>query len=78
MIFFPPAQALRQILTLLLTLLGNRRVVVAADLTHKTQHIVRGRVQEILTNCPFEDGSIQVTLVVEGTRKAGKKAGAVT
>ena len=78
MIFFPPAQALRQILTLLLTLLGNRRVVVAADLTHKTQHIVRGRVQEILTNCPFEDGSIQVTLVVEGTRKAGTRARGVT
>ncbi|MGZ9188440.1 MAG: 16S rRNA (cytidine(1402)-2'-O)-methyltransferase [Nitrospira sp.] len=73
MIFFPPARALRQILGLLLTILGNRRVVVAADLTCKTQQIVRGRVQKILTNCPFENGSIQVTLIVEGMRTRLKK-----
>ena len=50
MIFFPPADALRQILDFLLIILGNRRVVVAADLTCKTQQIVRGRVQRILSS----------------------------
>jgi 16S rRNA (cytidine1402-2'-O)-methyltransferase len=72
LIFFPPVQALRQILTLLSRIVGNRRVVVAADLTHNTQQIVRGRALEILGTYPFRDG-LQVTLVVEGMRKARKK-----
>ena len=76
MIFFPPAQALRQILRLLLVILGNRQIVVAADLTCKTQQIVRGRVQKILFNCPFENGPVNVTLIVEGTR-TGRKQGQV-
>ncbi|MBI4002180.1 MAG: 16S rRNA (cytidine(1402)-2'-O)-methyltransferase [Nitrospira defluvii] len=74
MILFPPAQALRQILTLLSRILGNRRVVVAADLTHKTQQIVRGRAQEVLEHYPFREGLRQVTLVVEGMRPTRKRA----
>lgn len=72
MIFFPPVQALRQTLTLLSKIMGNRRVVVATDLTHKTQQIVRGRAQELLTHYPLKEGSLQVTLVVEGM-KAGRR-----
>lgn len=72
LIFFPPVQALRQILTLLSRILGNRRVVVAADLTRDTQQIVRGRALEILETYPFRDGLLQVTLVVEGMRQARK------
>ncbi|MBA2487460.1 MAG: hypothetical protein H0V35_15475 [Nitrospira sp.] len=77
-ILFPPAQALRHILTLLSSILGNRRVVLAADLTRKTQQIVHGRVLEVLRNYPFQGASMQVTLVVEGRRNAGKKARGVT
>ncbi|MDP9132620.1 MAG: SAM-dependent methyltransferase [Nitrospirota bacterium] len=77
-ILFPPAQALRHILTLLSSILGNRRVVLAADLTRKTQRIVRGRVQEVLRNYPFQSASMQVTLVVEGRRNAGRKTRRVT
>jgi 16S rRNA (cytidine1402-2'-O)-methyltransferase len=73
MIFFPPAQSLRQILSLLLVILGNRRIVVATDLTCKTQRIVRGRVQNLLSNCPFDNRSAKVTLIVEGRRTRGKQ-----
>jgi 16S rRNA (cytidine1402-2'-O)-methyltransferase len=73
LIFFPPVQALREILILLSRIMGNRRVVVAADLTCDTQQIVRGRVQEVLGNYPFHDGLLQATLVVEGMRPARKK-----
>ena len=73
MIFFPPAQSLRQILSLLLVILGDRRIVVATDLTCKTQHIVRGRVQNILSNCPFDNGPANVTLIVEGWRTRRKQ-----
>lgn len=73
LIFFPPAQALRQILTLLSRILGNRRVVVAADLTCDRQQIVGGRVQKMLANYPFRDGLLQATLVVEGMHQARRK-----
>ena len=66
MIFFPPRSSLGQILTLLLKILGNRRVVVAVNLTQKTQRIVRGRVQTLLMNHPAYDESSQIALVVEG------------
>lgn len=78
MIFFPPAQALRQILALLSNILGNRRMVVAADLTLKTQQIIRGRVRELLSNDPFHNKLNQVALVVEGRRKPRKKTGGGT
>jgi 16S rRNA (cytidine1402-2'-O)-methyltransferase len=75
MIFFPPVQALRQTLSLLSRILGNRRVVVATDLTHNSQQIVRGRAREVLANYPFHDGHglLQVTLVVEGMRPARRR-----
>ncbi|HVG03284.1 MAG TPA: SAM-dependent methyltransferase [Nitrospira sp.] len=72
LIFFPPARALRRILTLVLRIFGNRHVVVAIDLTHQTERIVRGRVQDVLTSDPFQDGILQVTLVVEG-RQTGER-----
>ncbi|MGB3396406.1 MAG: SAM-dependent methyltransferase, partial [Nitrospira sp.] len=46
MIFFPPAQSLRQFLALLQRTLGNRKVMVAIDMTRSTEQILRGRVQE--------------------------------
>jgi len=71
MIFFPPAQTLRRILTLISNLLGNRRIVMAINLTHKTQRIVRGRVRELLAGYRFQDQTDQVTLIVEGKKRIG-------
>ena len=73
LIFFPPAQALRQILALVLRIFGNRPVVIAIDLTYQTEQIVRGRVKEVLTRDSFHDGMLQVTLVVEGRRSTGRR-----
>lgn len=78
MIFFPPAQTLRRILRLISDILGNRRIIMAINLTQKTQHIVRGRVRELLTGHPFQEETAQVTLIVEGkkpTRKGLPKKG---
>lgn len=72
-IMFPPTRALRQILTLLSEVLGNRWLIVAIDLTKETQNILRGRVLELLTSYPFHAESAQVTLVVEGKQSTGKK-----
>jgi 16S rRNA C1402 (ribose-2'-O) methylase RsmI len=52
---------------------GNRRVVVAAAVTHPSQRIVRGRVKEILKTYPFRDGLLPVTLIIEGLRNRERK-----
>jgi 16S rRNA (cytidine1402-2'-O)-methyltransferase len=78
MIFFPPAQTILRILTLISDILGNRRIIMAINLTQKAQHIVRGRARELRTGCPFLNETAQVTLIVEGkkpTRKGLPKNG---
>lgn len=75
MIFFPPAPSLRRILTLISNLLGNRRIVMAINLTHKTQRLVKGRVREVLAGHRFQDQqdqTDQVALIVEGKKRIGK------
>ena len=72
MIFLPSAQALRQILSLISSTLGNRQVVVALDLTKNRQKVVRGRARALLAEDPFYDNSSQVTLIVEGAKLRGK------
>ncbi|MCC2641243.1 MAG: putative Methyltransferase [Nitrospira sp.] len=72
-IMFPPARAVRKILSLLSQVLGNRRLVAAIDLTKQTQNILRGRALELLANYHFHDESTQVTLVIEGKRPVGRK-----
>jgi 16S rRNA (cytidine1402-2'-O)-methyltransferase len=72
LIFFPPAPAIRKFLTLAFNILGDRRAVVAIDITHRTERIFRGRVSALLRNGPFEIRMSHVTLVVEGRRTAGR------
>ncbi|MCI1280781.1 MAG: SAM-dependent methyltransferase [Nitrospira sp.] len=74
MIFFPPAQNLRQFLALLQRTLGNRKVMVAIDMTRSTEQILRGRVQELLSNKSNHDSTSHVVLVVEGARLRRKNS----
>jgi len=74
MIFFPPAQNLRQFLALLQRTLGNRKVMVAIDMTRSTEQILRGRVQELLSNKPSHESTSHVVLVVEGARLRRKNS----
>lgn len=74
MIFFPPAQSLRQFLTLLRRTLGNRKVVMAIDMTRSTEQIIRGRVQQLLSNKPSPENASHVALVVEGARLRRKNS----
>ncbi len=68
MIFLPPAQTLPHLLSLISSTFGNRRVVVALDLTQATQKVVRGRVQTVLARHSFRDTAARVTLIVEGLK----------
>ncbi len=72
MIFFPPTQGLRHFLTLLQRMLGNRKAVMAIDMTGSTEQILRGRVQQLLSNKPNPEHASHVALVVEGATLKGK------
>jgi 16S rRNA (cytidine1402-2'-O)-methyltransferase len=72
LVFFPLAETVRKVLTLALTILGDRRAVVGIDLTHRTERILRGRVSALLTSDLFQDRMSHVTLVVEGRRAGGR------
>lgn len=72
MIFFPPAQDLPQFLTLLQQMLGNRKVVMAIDMTRGTEKILRGRVQQLLSHKLSPKHASHVAVVVEGARSKRK------
>ncbi|CAE6766037.1 MAG: 16S rRNA (cytidine(1402)-2'-O)-methyltransferase [Nitrospira sp.] len=76
LILLPSVHALRHILTILLTTLGNRKAVLGLDLTQPGQQVLRGRVKALLTKeAIFNNASVAV-LVVEGTgrrRTLGRK-----
>lgn len=76
MIFFPPAQDLSQFLTLLQQMLGNRKAVMAIDMTRSTEKILRGRVQQLRSYKPSPEQASHVAVVVEGAgskRKTGER-----
>ncbi|MCW5799871.1 MAG: hypothetical protein KIT40_15345 [Nitrospira sp.] len=74
MIFLPPAKTLPHLLSLIMDTFGNRRVVVALDLTKTTQNVVRGRVRTVLARNSFHDTASQITLIVEGLKRRGQTA----
>lgn len=75
MIFLTPSRTLPNILSLMLITFGNRRAVLARDLTKATQKVVRGRVRTLLDGNVLHDSGSQITLIVEGMKRRGKRAG---
>ena len=64
-IFFVSAEQLRHVLTLVERYLGNRTVLVAANLTKRTERIVRGKVRTLLTRHTLYYPAADVTVVVD-------------
>jgi 16S rRNA C1402 (ribose-2'-O) methylase RsmI len=48
------------------TVWGNRKIVVAVDLTKATQQILRGTINHVLRKHPLHFPHADVTLVVAG------------
>jgi len=73
-LFYEAPHRLRETLAALRSVLGDRRIAVARELTKLHEEVVRGRVSEVLTALPEVRG--EVTVVVEG-RVDEPAAGAV-
>lgn len=65
-VFFVSPSRLRVSLSRMQTVLGNRRIVVAVDLTKATQQILGGTINHMLRKHPLHFPDADVTLVVAG------------
>ena len=67
MIFYESPRRLSALLGEMYALWGDRRVVVARELTKKFETILRGRITEVQAQLGERPPLGEVTLVVEGT-----------
>lgn len=72
LVIFESADRLRSALETMRDLFGPRRLVLAKDLTRSTEQVLRGSAQELL-DAPVWPVVGDVTLVVEGSRRRGRK-----
>ncbi len=68
MVFYESPRRLRALLQDILTVMGERRVAVARELTKLHEEVIRGKVSEVLARLP-EEVRGEVTVVVEGWRQ---------
>jgi 16S rRNA (cytidine1402-2'-O)-methyltransferase len=72
LIFYEAPRRLYEILGEMQGLWGNRRVVVARELTKKFETILRGRITEVRVQLEKHPPQGEVTLVVEGATAEGQ------
>lgn len=68
LVFFVPSRRLGSTMSLLLEMLGNRRVLVAADLTKASERLVWGNLSDLIRTQALHFDIEDVTVVVEGLR----------
>lgn len=72
LVFFVAPDQLRSTIRLVGEYLGNRHVLVAADLTKTSERLIRGRVSQLLQTDKLVSRDADVTVVVEGFRRRVK------
>ncbi|MEK6618766.1 MAG: 16S rRNA (cytidine(1402)-2'-O)-methyltransferase, partial [Nitrospirota bacterium] len=75
LILFEYPNRLRATVTDIRSVLGNRRIVLAEDLTTSCEEFVRGTAEEVLRSVASRPHRGEITLVVEGNRHR-KRSGA--
>jgi 16S rRNA (cytidine1402-2'-O)-methyltransferase len=69
LIFFESPHRIEKLLAALLEGLGNRRAVLARELTKKFEEVQRGTLDQLLARVRSRPPKGEITLVVEGARK---------
>jgi 16S rRNA (cytidine1402-2'-O)-methyltransferase len=72
LVFYESPRRVRDLLSEMQAQWGNRRVVVARELTKKFEAILRGRITEVQTQLEERPPQGEVTLVVEGAVAEGR------
>lgn len=69
LIFFLPSRKLLSFLKIALEKLGNRRVVIARELTKVHEEFIRGNTEELLRSFDNKPLKGEITILVEGRQK---------
>jgi 16S rRNA (cytidine1402-2'-O)-methyltransferase len=68
LVFYLPSRNLRSFLELVLSILGNRRIVIARELTKLHEEFKRGEIEELLKELQGKQLRGEITLLIEGKR----------
>jgi len=68
LVFYLPSRNLRPFLELVLSILGNRRIVIARELTKLHEEFKRGEIEELLKELQGKQIRGEITLLIEGKR----------
>ncbi len=69
LILFESSDRIGVLLAAIRATLGNRRIILARDLTKPTEEFVRGTVKEVLKTLGSLPSREEVTVIVEGCRQ---------
>jgi len=65
-IFYEAPHRLKKTLKDMLEILGDRKIVIARELTKKFEEIIRGRLSQVLTEISTKEIKGEITLVIQG------------
>ncbi len=68
LVFYLPSRNLRAFLELVLSILGNRRIVIARELTKIHEEFKRGKIEELLKQLQGKQLRGEITLLIEGKK----------
>ena len=71
-IYYESPHRIKETLQAMLDVLGNRRIVIARELTKQYEEFVRGTVEEVLTVCDELRG--EMVVIVEGSTETKEEA----
>lgn len=66
LVLYAPVRSLRSILQTIRSILGERRICIALDMTKPTERFLRGRVSDLLRRTGWRFLQSEATIVVEG------------
>ncbi|HXF92265.1 MAG TPA: ribosomal RNA small subunit methyltransferase I [Nitrospiraceae bacterium] len=69
LVLYAPVRSLRSILVAIRSFLGDRRIVIAQDMTKPSERLLRGRISDLLRRTDWKLPRGEATIVVEGKNR---------
>ena len=73
-IFYEAPHRIKDTLLVIKEIIGDRRIVIARELTKKFEEIIRGNLSSVIDNLSSKEVKGEITVVLEGERASEKEA----
>jgi 16S rRNA (cytidine1402-2'-O)-methyltransferase len=73
-IFYEAPHRIKDTLLVIKEIIGDRRIVIARELTKKFEEIIRGNLSSVIDNLSSKEVKGEITVVLEGERASKKEA----